>query len=76
MEAIAGRRNGTVRLLTSPEELAEAISRAQEFERQNAELIALRAKRHEAALARLVSLGTGGTEEAAVDVLPTLPVSA
>jgi hypothetical protein len=48
-------RTGTVRILTSPEELAEAISRAREFERRNAEFIASRAQRHEAALARFPS---------------------
>jgi hypothetical protein len=46
------RAPGTVRILTSPEELAAAIARAEEFERRNAETIASRAQRHEAALAR------------------------
>ena len=51
----AGRRNrvGTVRVLTSPEDLAAAVARAKEFERRNAEIMELRAQRHEAALARL-----------------------
>jgi hypothetical protein len=48
-------RTGTVRILTSPEELAEAISRAREFEQRNAEFMASRARRHEAALARFPS---------------------
>jgi hypothetical protein len=48
-------RTGSVRILTSPEELAEAIARAREFERRNAESIATRAQRHEAALARFPS---------------------
>jgi hypothetical protein len=46
------RRTGNVRILTSQEELAEAISRAQEYERQNTELLAARAQRHGAALTR------------------------
>jgi len=49
----------TVRILTSPEELAAAMSRAQEFERRNAEFMASRAQRHEAALARSPSPSTG-----------------
>jgi hypothetical protein len=50
-----GRRNrvGAVRVLTSPEDLAAAVARAKEFERRNAEILELRAQRHEAALARL-----------------------
>ena len=45
----------SVRILTTPEELAEAISRAREFERRNTEFMASRAQRHEAALARFPS---------------------
>jgi hypothetical protein len=48
-------RTSSVRILTSPEELAEAIARAREFERRNAEFMASRAQRHEAALARFPS---------------------
>jgi hypothetical protein len=48
-------RKGSVRILNTPEELAEAIQRAREFERRNAEFMASRAQRHEAALARFPS---------------------
>jgi hypothetical protein len=37
---------GVVRILRSPEELAEAVSRAQEFERRNAEVMTNRAQRY------------------------------
>jgi hypothetical protein len=72
-------RTGTVRILTSPEELAEAISRAREFERRNAEFMASRAQRHEAALARFPStdgprwLAPAATPE---EHIPSLPESA
>jgi len=46
-------RVGSVRVLTSPEDLAAAVARAKEFERRNAEIMELRAQRHDAALARL-----------------------
>ncbi len=39
-------RTGNVRILTSQEELAEAVARAQEFERQSLELLATRAQCH------------------------------
>jgi hypothetical protein len=73
-------RTASVRILTSPEELAEAIARAREFERRSAEFMASRAKRHEAALARFPS-DTGPrwitphptTPE---EQLPSLPASA
>jgi hypothetical protein len=64
-EAARRSRVGTVRVLTSPEDLAAAVARAQEFERRNAEIMELRAQRHEAALARL----QWGNEE---DEVPTL----
>jgi hypothetical protein len=72
---------GSVRILTSPAELAEAISRAWEFERRNAEFMASRTQRHEAALARLPSRSwetpwTASREMAASeDRTPTLPAS-
>ena len=55
----AGRRSrvGSVRVLTSPEDLAAAVARAKEFERRNAEIMELRAQRHEAVLARLTWRG-------------------
>jgi hypothetical protein len=46
-------------VLTSPEDLAAAVARAKEFERRNAEIMELRAQRHEAALARLPWSGEG-----------------
>jgi hypothetical protein len=51
----AARRSrvGSVRVLTSPEDLEAAVARAKEFERRNAEIMELRAQRHAAALARL-----------------------
>jgi hypothetical protein len=74
-------RTSTVRILTSPEELAEAITRAQEFERRNAEFMASRAQRHEAALAKLPS--TSGPRWIAShpttkpeEQIPSLPESA
>jgi hypothetical protein len=45
---------GALRLLTTPEELAAAIQRAEAFERRNTEHLAARAHRHEAALAGLL----------------------
>ncbi len=39
-------RTINVRILTSEEELVEALSRAQECERQNAEFLAARAQRN------------------------------
>jgi hypothetical protein len=49
-----GRESGvtTVRVLTSPEDLAAAVARAKAFERRNAYVMAERARRHEAMLAR------------------------
>jgi Spy/CpxP family protein refolding chaperone len=44
-------------VLTSPEDLAAAVARAKEFERRNAEIMELRAQRHEAVLARLTWRG-------------------
>ncbi|MGP0029137.1 MAG: hypothetical protein ACLPVF_01365 [Acidimicrobiales bacterium] len=37
---------GVVRILRSPEELAQAVARAQEFERRNAEAMRSRAQRY------------------------------
>jgi hypothetical protein len=43
-------RRGSVRVLRTPEELSDAISRAQEFERHNAELMRNRSQRYRNAL--------------------------
>jgi hypothetical protein len=43
-------RSASVRVLRTPEELSEAISRAQEFERHNAELTRNRSQRYRNAL--------------------------
>ena|ERR1700723_2645855 len=43
-------RSASVRVLRTPEELSEAISRAQEFERHNAELTRSRSQRYRNAL--------------------------
>jgi hypothetical protein len=64
-EAEPGRRIGAVRVLRSPEELAAAIARAKEFERRNAEVLGVRAQRHEAALARSPST-RGEAEESSL----------
>jgi hypothetical protein len=42
----------TVRVLTTPDEVAAAVERAQAFERRTAAHLAARASRHAAALAR------------------------
>ena len=58
---------GALRLLTTPEDLAAAIQRAEAFERRNAEHLAARAHRHEAALAGLLHRDEqGGREEGRV----------
>ncbi len=44
--------SASVRVLSSPEDLADALARAEDFERRIAQLVASRAERHEAALAR------------------------
>jgi hypothetical protein len=80
---------GSVRILNTPEELAEAIQRAREFERRNAEFMASRAQRHEAALARFPSnVGTSSgsssgsrwitplTAATSAEQIPSLPESA
>jgi len=51
-EAHCSKGSASVRVLTSPEDLAEALERAEDFERRIAHLEAARAQRHEAALAR------------------------
>jgi hypothetical protein len=43
-------RNGAVRILRTPQELSEAINRAQEFERRNAEVMRSRSQRYLSAL--------------------------
>ena len=43
-------RSGSVRVLRTPEELSEAISRAQEFEQHKAELMWSRSQRYRNAL--------------------------
>jgi hypothetical protein len=74
-------RTGSVRVLTTPEELAEAIERACAFERRNAEFMATRAQRHEAALARFPS-SAGPRWISPLDAttpndqIPSLPASA
>jgi hypothetical protein len=44
--------SASVRVLTSPEDLADARARAEDFECRIAQLVISRAERHEAALAR------------------------
>jgi hypothetical protein len=46
----------SIRILSSPEELAAAIVRAEQFERRNTELLALRTERHHATLAKSPSV--------------------
>jgi hypothetical protein len=43
-------RDGAVRILRTPEELSEAITRAQEFEQRNAEVMQTRSQRYRNAL--------------------------
>jgi hypothetical protein len=43
-------RDGAVRILRTPEELSEAITRAQEFEQRNAEVMRSRSQRYRNAL--------------------------
>jgi hypothetical protein len=57
-------RSASVRVLRTPEELSEAISRAQEFERHNAELTRNRSQRYRNALS--VPDGTAMPSPAAV----------
>lgn len=52
------RGGPALRLLTTPDELAAAVERAQAFERRNAEQLATRANRYAAALARSSQSGT------------------
>ena len=42
---------GAVRILRTPEELSEAITRAREFERRNTEVMRARARRYEDVIA-------------------------
>ncbi len=42
----------SVRVLTTPEDLAEALARVEDFERRTALLVAAKEERHDAALAR------------------------
>jgi hypothetical protein len=51
-EAPYRSENGSVRVLTTPEDLAEALARVEDFERRTALLVASREERHDAALAR------------------------
>ncbi len=51
-EVHSSKGSASVRVLTSEEDLADARTRAQDFERRIAQLVASRAERHEAALAR------------------------
>jgi hypothetical protein len=44
--------SGSVRVLTTPEDLAEALARVEDFERRTAQFVASRQERHDAALAR------------------------
>jgi hypothetical protein len=63
LAAIKAEPSGTarVRVLSSPEELAEAVARAQAFEQRTRELLAMRAQRHQDALAKLPSAAAPGT---------------
>ncbi len=54
-EVHCSKGSASVRVLTSPEDLAQALARAADFERRIADLVASRAERHEAALARTPS---------------------
>ncbi len=62
METEVHPRQGSasVRVLTSDQELADALTRAEDFERRIAQLVASRAERHEAALARVPSTSDAG----------------
>jgi hypothetical protein len=51
-EVHSSKGSASVRVLTSPEELAEALARAEDYERRISQLVASRAERHQAALAR------------------------
>ena len=51
-EVQRSKGSASVRVLSSPEDLADALARAEDFERRIAQLVASRAQRHEAALAR------------------------
>ena len=53
--------SASVRVLSSPEDLADALARAEDFERRIAELVASRAQRHEAALARAPGASDAGS---------------
>lgn len=44
--------NGSVRVLTTPEDLAEALAWVEDFERRTEQLVTSREERHDAALAR------------------------
>jgi hypothetical protein len=44
--------NGSVRVLMTPEDLAEALARVEDFKRRTAQLVASREERHDAALAK------------------------
>jgi hypothetical protein len=64
------QRSGAVRILRTPQELSEAITRAQEFERRNDEVMRTRSQRYRDALggphpaANRVISGKGTTSEA------------
>jgi hypothetical protein len=53
-------RDGAVRILRTPEELSEAITRAQEFEQRNAEVMRSRSQRYRNALGSQVKASKTG----------------
>jgi len=67
-EVHCSKGSASVRVLTSPEDLAQALARAADFERRIADLVASRVERHEAALARAPSTPDAGLSMPAADV--------